>query len=115
MAMLPQRRDATPAPPPPPGQVVVRKYDSEQAFAIDASSMANAGWQVATQSSGSSTPALAALGAVLAVIGILVWIPLVVIGLVLAVAGMALRKSNYTVTYRYDSASDVRGMGSKQT
>lgn len=84
--------------------VEIRKYGSQQEFAVDAASMAQAGWQVATQSSGSAMTGagswLATIGILLLVVGFLASFPLLILGVVLCVGGAAWRQQTYTVTYR---------------
>lgn len=95
------------------GSIVVRKYPNEAAFGVDASRMADAGWQIAAQGTGSGLSGagagLVALGSLVAILGyLLVGFPGLLAGVVLVVIGAFGRRQTYTVTYRYDAATDRR-------
>jgi hypothetical protein len=93
--------------------IEVRRYPSEAVFSTDASTMAAAGWQIAAQATGSamsgSGQLLVALGVIAAIVG---WLAVgavgLAIGIVMFIMGVASRSQTYTVTYRYEAATDRR-------
>lgn len=86
--------------------VEIRKYQGEAAFKQDAAIMAASGWYPVTQSSGGAMSSggqwCAALGIILAIVGVVAAFPLILVGVVLVIIGAFLRDTTYTVTYRPD-------------
>jgi hypothetical protein len=91
--------------------IEVRTYKNDQAMAVDAATMAAAGWRIAGQVSRKSGGGVGmTLGIALVVIGVLLYIPLVILGLVLMLGSYLTRSSETVVTYQHpEVAATISG------
>lgn len=82
--------------------VEIRRYASVAAFQADATSMAAAGWFPVTQTERSAglNGGWVALAIGVALIGLLVYIPLVIVGLVILILAAVIGRKELVVTYR---------------
>lgn len=116
MTMFPTRPQDRPASAP---GVEVRTYKTDHEMATDAAAMKASGFAIAGQVTRKSSGGIGlAIGVLLIVVGILLYVPLVILGLILMLASYITRSSETVVTYnqgaapaRGDTADQLKKLG----
>lgn len=87
--------------------VEIRRYVSVAHMQSDVPVMAAAGWQLIAQSEASAGTRsdLVATGIGIAAIGLLLFLPLVLVGLLVLAAGFVMQRKEIVVTYRYTATA----------
>lgn len=91
--------------------VEVRRYVTAEQMQADITQMAGAGWMIVSQAEATGGPRkdLVSAGIIVAVIGFLVFLPLILVGIVLVVLGAVMQRRETVVTYRYAGQQPALG------